>query len=209
MNVKEYKVFLTAGAPRVELSAVGSMVRCVDAPALFGLSIDGGQELPFGVGRSIKLEGGRTFSNLALVWNNDTLWSGTLEIRIVVAGGVENYEDSRVAFFSGAGMRVAGAADMVSQDFVHAAPGMISVGAQAGQFLANVRNTHATETLRVGCSGVLGSAAITAGVGLIIEPGENADIPLGLSEANPSGVSLRIYAAAGTTYTVTWFVYDV
>lgn len=206
MNVKEYTVQITA-ATRAELNVIGTQVRCVDCPTGFALSIDNGQELPFGVGRTIKTK--EAFQRLAFIWSGDTFYAGTLTIRVVVTLGVENYDDARVAFFDGAGVTVRGAADMFAEEYVHGGAGLVSLGARAGQFLVNVRNTHATETIRVGLAGTTGSAQIAAGKGLILEPGENADIPAGASEANPTGVSIRIYANAGATYCVTWFMNEV
>lgn len=208
MILKEYtlKISTGVGGPaRVRIDVVADFVLCTAAAGPFVMYIDGNVGNPMRAGRSVKMPGPCRQIEVGF---DEAGWSGEMVIRLLVGVGIV-VSDARVGYLASAQQKQMGAAEVYTINRVHSFDDAIeSLGSRPGQYLCVIRNTG-SDTVRIAAGPTTDAYnqlnGASPGAGLMIEPGEVVEFPLGYNYETAQGAALLARAAAGATYTVTWF----
>ncbi len=193
---------LTARQLNFEVS--GFFIRCITAtPADFLISFDNGPALPFGPTRSLSPldeEGKPLRFSRVTFYLDPAVDIGTLfgvnELAIECVYGDIDYQDNRMVVMRGQSLRVSAADAMNAFDVTLVGGALVSnvlVGGLSayGTKKITVRNTHATEAVRIS---TVQAEVTVAGYGKILGPGEEEDYEVNapLYASGAAGVVLNV-----------------
>lgn len=194
-TVHRYNLPFQALTPHPVVSADirGRFIRCIACQEEIEISLDGGPRIPFGVGRAIYLPNGEEFTHVDFYLDAGTLQAFTAQF----VYGTADYVDVRSALLVGQTIRSTAASQINAFDVTMngAANAVTLAGPGVTGILSlkkiTVRNTHATEQVRISTSA---TEVVTANYGKILGPGEEEDFEVSatLYGAGAAGVVLNV-----------------